>query len=104
MTQTIKALWLIAGGVGVTTGLVAPEEGAAQWLAGEASIETRPFLNTPTYPGQHRSDFSLVLAPEFYVEFGPGGIVFEPFARLDVVDDERSHVDLRTLAWEGAVG
>ena len=103
MTRALKALWLIAG-ASVATDLVAPEPGAAQWLTGEAAIETRPFLNTPTYPGQHRSDLSLVLAPELYLEFGPGGIVFAPFARLDVSDDARSHIDLRTLAWEGAVG
>ena len=108
MNHRSRVRGLIAGlataGALIGGALVGPERASAQWLTGEASIETRPFLNGPTYSGQHRNDLSFVLAPEAYLRLGPGGLVFEPFARLDWADDERSHVDLRTLSWEGAIG
>lgn len=81
-----------------------PQDASAQWLTGEASMETRMFSSAPLQAVQDRHDASLVLAPEFYVRVAGGGIVFAPYARIDAADEERSHVDLRVLAWEGAFG
>jgi hypothetical protein len=84
--------------------LLTPEWVAGQWLTGETSFETRLFANSPLHFGQETHDASLVLAPEFYLRLGRGGIVFEPHARLDTSDGQRTHVDLRALSWEGAFG
>ena len=98
-----RTIWVLAGAY-ASLGLATPEPGSAQLLTGEASLEARGFANAPLYAGQDRNDGSLVLVPEFYVELGPGGIIFEPFARFDLADSERTHYDVRTLSWEGAVG
>jgi hypothetical protein len=84
--------------------LLAPGPLAGQWLTGETALETRLFGAEPLHFGQERHDASLAIAPEFYFRLGRGGVVVEPYARLDVSDGQRSHVDIRALAWEGAVG
>lgn len=84
--------------------LAAVVPASGQSLTGEISSETRAFANASLYEGQERHDASLLLAPEFYVRYGPGGVVIEPFGRIDFSDDRRSHVDLRALAWEGGFG
>ena len=103
MHLRFRTIWVLAGAY-ASLGLATPEPGSAQLLTGEASLEARGFANAPLYAGQDRNDGSLVLVPEFYVELGPGGIIFEPFARFDLADSERTHYDVRTLSWEGAVG
>ena len=90
--------------VGATLALAAASPLSGQSITGEVATETRAFANTPLYEGQERHDASFVIAPELYVRAGPGGVVFEPFGRLDASDEQRSHFDLRALAWEGGIG
>ena len=90
--------------VGAALLLMGPQALAAQWLTGETSLETRLFPNSPIHLGQEAQYASVVVAPELYFRLGRGGIVFEPFARFDVSNEQRSHLDIRTLSWEGASG
>ena len=81
---------------------------AAAIFAGETTIsgyiaeEGRAFLNSAAFDEQHGGDqFSIVLQPElrWRSENGDDKITLIPFARLDSVDSERSHADLREAYW-----
>ncbi|EOX4831246.1 hypothetical protein ACG9VV_000759 [Vibrio alginolyticus] len=65
-------------------------------LAGQVNIEHRQFFKTGSQ-GQSKAQASLVLQPEFYWEIqnGDANFTFTPFYRLDGLDDERSHGDIR---------
>jgi hypothetical protein len=73
------------------------------------AVETRGYLGLETryYPHSTEADASqssLYLEPEWYWESssGQGAITFKPFARLDSLDKERSHGDIRELFWQYA--
>ncbi|MFV2082394.1 MAG: hypothetical protein ACC669_11085 [bacterium] len=67
-------------------------------LSGYAAAEGRIFFDDPLYPGQERDNVSIAIQPEFYHEWKNGSsFTFTPFARLDSVDSERSHFDVREL-------
>ena len=81
---------------------------AAALFAGETSItgyaapEARFFLNSATLEGQdNEAPFSFVLQPEFrwQSEGGDDQVTLIPFGRVDSVDDERTHADLREAYW-----
>jgi len=73
-------------------------------LSGTAVVETRGFFQSPVQPIQDRHGLSMALLPELHVAWGRGyqSRTFEPFVRYDVGDRERTHADIRTLAWERA--
>jgi len=81
-------------------------------LSGNATAQSRLFFNDPLYPEQEKNDISLAIEPEFYHESKIGSsFTFTPFARIDSVDPERSHVDIRELnflwfndEWELKIG
>jgi hypothetical protein len=85
------ALWLLA----------APLVEAAPFLSGYAAAELRIFPDEPLDDHQHGSNVSFSLAPELYKEWADGSqnLTFVPFVRWDQGDDERSHADIRELAW-----
>jgi hypothetical protein len=71
-------------------------------LSGFAAIESRSFSHAPAHAGQESGDgASFVLNPEIHREWARGdhAFTFEPFLRLDSVDTERSHFDIRELAY-----
>lgn len=71
-------------------------------ISGSIAGEIRQFASAATLPGQSdETQFSLVLEPEFrwQSEDRRHRVTFVPFARLDSIDDERSHVDLREGYW-----
>ena len=71
-------------------------------LSGYVAIESRAFLESAGLPGQESGTGpSLVLRPEIYREWddGDAAITFEPFLRLDSIDAERSHFDIRELSY-----
>lgn len=74
---------------------------AQQWR-GSVELETRAFPESALFDEQHASNASLAATPEFYVEWADGdqGLVITPFARLDLGDAERTHVDLREAYWQ----
>ncbi|HSH42154.1 MAG TPA: SPOR domain-containing protein, partial [Arenicellales bacterium] len=70
--------------------------------SGYAALETRVFPRDGRFPNQHDGpSFSLAFEPEYYREWDNGdqSFVFRPFLRLDQQDDERTHFDIRELAW-----
>ena len=74
-------------------------------FAGYVAGEGRFFLNDPALPGQDdASQLSAVIEPElrWYSDDDSHTLTFILFARLDSVDDERSHVDIREANWSWA--
>lgn len=73
---------------------------AGEW-SGHVGVEYRGFAHAPLDPAQHRNYFSISAQPEFRHKWDGGAqsITFVPFARASQYDDERSHADIRELAW-----
>ena len=75
---------------------------AAQDWSTEIGLETTAFFHDPEYPGQDRSaNVSLSVQPEYYTSWDnrDQSLEFIPFARVDSQDSERTHLDIRELAW-----
>jgi hypothetical protein len=81
-------------------------------ISGYFEGEARLFAEEPLYPGQEESTTSFALEPEIYHEFSSGlAFTFTPFARIDSVDENRTHYDIRELFfiaygdwWEARAG
>ena len=96
---------LILSGVYSPTTLTAPS------INGSVAIEQRYFwqgessdaqqLNQLLSRNTSKSQTSAVLELEFFTDWNNGKdqLTFEPFARLDNEDSERSHIDIRQLLW-----
>lgn len=65
-------------------------------IAGQANLEHRQFFQQGLQ-GQDEYQTSIVVEPEFYWELqeGDASFTFRPFFRLDSLDDERTHGDIR---------
>ncbi|NOH81615.1 hypothetical protein F0231_17915 [Vibrio sp. RE86] len=64
-------------------------------LAGQVNVEHRQFFSSGLQ-GQDKGQTSLVIQPELYWQLGDSSdFTFTPFYRLDSLDDERSHGDIR---------
>lgn len=92
----------VLGGLGLSS-LGLPVNAWAQWDASASlGAEARYFLQPGRFAGQE-DDFqgSLLIEPElrWRSESGAQRISFIPYARLDSLDDERTHVDLREAYW-----
>ena len=71
-------------------------------ITGFVGLDTQAFWLDGQYQGQENGlNPSLMLQPEFYwrSDDGQQRISIVGFARLDSVDDERSHADLREAYW-----
>ncbi len=85
---------------------------SAYEFSGYVSAEGTAFFHDPLFTGQERNSLSLALQPELYQEMEDGSsFIFTPFIRLDSVDSERTHFDVRELNylwlkddWELRVG
>lgn len=68
---------------------------------GSVELEQRLFLEDNPLPGLNHFQTSARFLAEFFKEWNNGDdqLIFEPFARLDAEDDERSHLDVRQLIW-----
>ena len=73
------------------------------------ALETRGYLGLDSRYFTHAaesssSQSSFYLEPEWYWEpsDGQSAITFKPFARIDSLDSERSHLDIRELFWQYA--
>lgn len=73
---------------------------SASWR-GNVTVQERLFFEDPADPRQHGNNFSVSAQPEMYHEWADGkqNVTFIPFVRLDQGDDERTHADIRELAW-----
>ncbi len=87
-------------GLGLALGLWATTVCAGEW-SGYAALAYTGYMHAPLYADQARSDFSAALQPEYRHrrENSKDEFTFIPFVRLDQQDAERSHGDIRELAW-----
>ena len=87
--------------------LAAPSAAQELEVRGFVAGELRGFFESPQFPGQlDHWQPSVLVEPElrFRTDDGRHEITVTPFARLDGVDDDRSHVDLREAYWRGVFG
>ena len=71
-------------------------------ISGMLGIEERYFFESSQYPQQFdHSQASVYVEPEFYWGWNNGSdsLTFKPFYRIDSQDDERTHGDIRELAY-----
>ncbi|WP_039958711.1 hypothetical protein [Vibrio sinaloensis] len=67
----------------------------AEGLAGQINLEHRQFFSSGLQ-GQERGQSSLAIEPELYWQWGESSdFTFVPFYRLDSMDEERTHGDIR---------
>ncbi|WP_104402464.1 hypothetical protein [Vibrio penaeicida] len=73
---------------------------SAAEFSGQVNLEHRQFFQSGL-DGQGKEQSSLVLKPQWYwaTESGNGEWSFMPFARLDSLDKERTHADIRELQY-----
>ncbi|MEM7482840.1 MAG: hypothetical protein AAF481_16830 [Acidobacteriota bacterium] len=121
MTSTVPA-WRAPGRVGVRRhpallaaaicwlaalpGWAQEEAPRGEW-SGFVAVEGRAFLNDPVFGRQDDGvQGSLVLEPEYQRDLARDGerLTFKPFLRLDTLDDDRSHFDIRELTWQKSGG
>ncbi len=87
-------------GLGLALGLLTTGTYAGVW-SGFTALAYTGYAHTPLYADQQRGNFSAALQPEYRHrrENSKDEFTFIPFVRLDQQDRERSHGDIRELAW-----
>ena len=82
-------------------GIIASRAASAAELFGEIAFESRLFPNDALDAAQQDAGLSVAFEPEFYHDRADGAerFVVVPFARWDLEDEDRTHVDLRELYW-----
>ena len=96
----------------ISVGMAFRSQALAHDFSGYVAAEGRFFSQAPLDPAQKRHSGSLAAQPEYYHEWENGSsFTFVPFARIDSVDSERTHFDIRELnylwladAWELRAG
>ena len=70
-------------------------------LSGNISLQSRGFFSDPLDSNQHSHYNSFALEPEMYHVWDDNHqrLTFAAFYRKDQYDDERTHADIRELAW-----
>lgn len=71
-------------------------------LSGKLGIESRTFFHQPQWSEQDDgTNGSFFIEPELYWTWNGDNdaVTFKPYVRIDEVDSERSHLDIRELAW-----
>ena len=71
-------------------------------ISGKTEFELTVYADEGAFSGQnYQLNTALALVPEFYWEWDSGNnsLTLTPFIRADQRDDERSHGDVRELAW-----
>lgn len=73
---------------------------------GSAELEGTFFFETPAFDGHARHGASAAVEPTLLLEWLDGDLAFTatPFLRLDAVDEERSHFDLREFKLDATRG
>lgn len=92
---------LVLLGFGFTAGVARGGEEAWR-ISGMMAAEARGFADSPAYEGQSgNGQASWILSPEFDRQSVNGRQQFRivPFLRLDNIDDERTHFDIREAYW-----
>lgn len=81
--------------------LLAETAYAAQTFNGSVEFEQRLFWQQSLQTDLSKSQSSLRLEAEYFLDWNDSDsqLVIEPFVRLDSVDEQRSHFDLRQFLW-----
>jgi len=80
--------------------LMAESTALSHEFSGYVEGEVRLFPENPNFLGQRDQSASFAIEPEYYHEFENGSsFIFVPFFRLDSADSERTHFDVRELAY-----
>lgn len=68
-------------------------------IGGSISLEGRSFWNSSPIPEVGNAGMSVRVNPEFRLKFSNNSslLTVEPFARIDELDEERTHFDIRQL-------
>lgn len=86
----------------LTLSLLAASLSSAQAaeIRGQINLEHRQFFSSGAQ-GQDNEQTSLAAEPEMYWQWqqGQSSLTFTPFARVDSLDDERTHADIRELMY-----
>jgi hypothetical protein len=93
----LLAAWL----TGLLSFVIAGNSWSGEWR-GNISGEIRYFPQAPLDPRQFEgSDLSISAQPEYYTSWDNGdqSFIFTPYLRWDQYDDQRTHADIRELAW-----
>jgi hypothetical protein len=74
--------------------------GTGDW-SGYVSAEARLFPESAATSEQGDAQLSVAIQPEYFTEWDDGNqtFTFVPFLRLDSMDQERTHFDIRELTW-----
>jgi hypothetical protein len=74
---------------------------SAQTFNANVELEQRLFWQQATQENLSKGQTSLRLEAEYFRDWNQGDeqLIIEPFVRLDSVDDQRSHLDLRQFIW-----
>ena len=98
-TCLIVAVALLAGAaiLGMAASAHADDGGAEIEIFGEIEFEGTVFAEDPQFAPQERDDASVAGKLTFQAQWWDGDLSLRvtPFARLDLVDDRRTHFDLR---------
>ncbi|MCE2572297.1 hypothetical protein K6Y21_12515 [Motilimonas eburnea] len=70
-------------------------------IQGSIGIEQRSFISNAQFPEQGNHQTSLTIEPELYWSWNDqqDAFIFTPYARLDSLDNERSHWDIQQAKW-----
>lgn len=86
----------------LTLSLLAASLSSAQAaeIRGQINLEHRQFFSSGAQ-GQDSEQTSLAVEPEMYWQWqqGQSSLTFTPFARIDSLDEERTHADIRELMY-----
>jgi len=95
MNQHFRAALLLT-----TSAVISATAAAGEWQ-GSVEGEYLWFAQDALFPGQEDSYLSAAVEPEYFHEWNNGYDVFNAklFYRVDQYDDERTHGDIRELAW-----
>lgn len=85
----------------ISTGMVIPGSVTAGEWQGNIEGEYLWFADDARFPQQENDYWSGAIEPEFFHEWNDGYDVFNAkvFYRVDEYDDQRTHGDIRELAW-----
>jgi len=101
-TVKLKILLFVVAVSTVLVLLFTPNLSAFE-LTGYVKAEGKYFFNHPLFSRQQRNSMSIAAQPELYHEWGNGSsLIATPFFRIDSVDAERSHLDIRELIYQRA--
>lgn len=110
--EVVSAILIGIAGLMALTVVALAEEPEIE-IFGEIELEGTLFAQDPQFAAQERDDVSVAGKVTFQAQWWDGDLTFRltPFARLDLVDDKRTHFDVREAkfdlvadAWTVTVG